>query len=364
MKFGAVVLAAGYSSRMKGFKPLMSLGEESLIARTIKLFTAVGIEKTVVVVGYRNAETTIEVKRYGADPCFNPRFDNGMFSSVCIGLSQLTDCDGFFMLPVDIPLVRPSTIQTLISSFDHKNILHPYRDGLRGYPLLIPSHLISEILDHNGKGGLKKVLKRHPAKEIKVWDDGPFMGADTSEEFVHLINRLGQIEVGSRKEAETAAALFMSPKGVAHGRAVAKIACKIAKELNKKGFSIDQDIVFNGGLLHDIGKGHPRHEEYGAKMMHDLGLNALAEVIGAHRDAMPVAAKKLSAKEIVCLADKLVRGKDRVAVGDRFEEKLIVYKDDKEACKTIKNRLNNALKIKKTVEKAASKSLAEIVGNV
>ncbi|WP_319548364.1 DVU_1551 family NTP transferase [Desulfogranum marinum] len=360
-KLGAIILAAGYSSRMDGFKPLMQLGEHSLVGHCIRLFKTKGIDRVVVVVGHRQQEVAVEVTRQGAEPLFNPDFDKGMFSSVCTAVAKMTELDGFFLLPVDIPLVRPVTIDLLVSGFDGKSVIYPCRDGRRGHPPLIPGHLVKEIIAYTGEGGLRSLLQRFPGKDVFIWDDGAFMDADTAKDFARLAARLPQLEKGSRREAEALAAMYMPQRGIAHGRAVAKVAGTLARALVEHGRTLDLDIVYNGGLLHDVAKGQPEHEARGAEMMRMFGLDQLAEVVGSHRDALPVVPEKLGEKEVVCLADKLVRGNQLVSVAERFGEKLILYKDDPEACKAIRSRMNTAVALQQAVEQVASTTIEHLL---
>lgn len=364
MNLGAIILAAGYSSRMDGFKPLMRLGEHCLVGHCIRLFKTKGIDRIVVVVGHRQEEVAAEVTRQGAQPLFNPDFDKGMFSSVCAAVAAMAEMDGFFLLPVDIPLVRPVTIDLLASGFDGKSVVYPCRDGMRGHPPLIPGYLAKEIIEYNGEGGLRSLLQRFPGKDVPVWDDGAFMDADTPQDFARLSARLPRMEKGSRGEAEALAAMYMPQRGIAHGQAVAKVACSLARALVENGNTLDVDVVYNGGLLHDVAKGQPKHEARGAEMMRMIGLEQLADVVGSHRDALPVAPEKLGEKEVVCLADKLVRGSQLVSVRDRFGEKLTLYKDDPEACRAIRSRMDTAIALQRAVEEATAKTLEQLLCTV
>ncbi|WP_028584775.1 DVU_1551 family NTP transferase [Desulfogranum mediterraneum] len=361
MKLGAVILAGGYSSRMKGFKPLMRLGDHTLLRHCVQLFQAAGIERIVVVSGHREQEVNREARLQGAQPLYNPDFDQGMFSSVRRAVPAMADLDGLFMLPVDIPLVRRATLELLMAAFDGRTIAYPCRNGLRGHPPLIPAQLIPAIMEHDGSGGLKRLLARFEGRDVQVWDDGAFMDADTPGDFKRLVRRLEQWETGSRLEAESLAALTMPQRGEAHGRAVAHIATMLARELGRHGVQLDPDLVYNGALLHDLAKGQPDHEARGAAMAQALGLGRLAEVIGAHRDALPVPAAELAEKELVCLADKLVRGTRRMPVEQRFQEKLDLYREDPAACRAIRTRLENALGLKQAVEQATCRPLEDIL---
>ena len=52
-RFTALVLAAGYSSRMMDFKPLLKFGAETVLELVISLLAGTGISDIRVVVGHR-----------------------------------------------------------------------------------------------------------------------------------------------------------------------------------------------------------------------------------------------------------------------------------------------------------------------
>lgn len=55
-KIAAVILAAGYSSRMGDFKPLMKLDGLTVIESAVGCFKRAGISDIMVVVGHRASE--------------------------------------------------------------------------------------------------------------------------------------------------------------------------------------------------------------------------------------------------------------------------------------------------------------------
>ena len=114
----ALVLSAGFSERMGGFKPLMKLGEMTVLERAIGLFQAAGVSRIHVVVGHRAAEVIPLIESRGARSILNARYAEDMFSSVAAGAASLVEeTDAFFVLPVDIPLVRPASIRDLLRAF-------------------------------------------------------------------------------------------------------------------------------------------------------------------------------------------------------------------------------------------------------
>ncbi len=269
--------------------------------------------------------------------------------------------DGFFILPVDIPLIRPATITALIAAFAGKAVVYPAFEGVRGHPPLIAAQLIPAILAHDGQGGLKSLLERQEHQEVTVWDLGILQDADTPEDFTALARRFDRLTIGDPAEALALATAFMPEKGVAHGLAVARVAVLLGGELNRHGNSLDLELLHNGGLLHDIAKGRPQHEARGAELLAGLGFKKLAEIVAVHRDVAAPASGQLSEKEVVCLADKLVRGTVRLPVQRRFAEKLELYANDRIARLAIRSRFANALALQTLVELATGRRIEEIL---
>ena len=362
MKLAAVILAAGYSSRMNGFKPLMALGGVSLLSRCAGLFQTAGIDRILVVSGHRHEEVEAEAKKLAIGCIHNPHYDLGMFSSVCAAIPSLAGIDGFFVLPVDIPLIRPATITALADAFNGYAVVYPCFEGLRGHPPLLPAALLPLLKKHDGQGGLQSFLQNREFLEVAVWDRGILLDADTPADFHALAERLDRMAIGEPAEALALAKLALPERGMAHGLAVASVAVKLGRALNRHGLKLDPDLLSNAALLHDIGKGHRQHETWGGELLGSLGLTGLAAVVAVHRDVKPPSAwQDLSEKEIVCLADKLVRGARRLPVAERFAEKLALFAADQEACRAIRRRLDNALALQTLVEGVVGQRIDDIL---
>lgn len=362
-RFGAVILAAGFSSRMGDFKPLMDLAGQTVLARCVGIFRDAGIVDVAVVTGHRALEVQAEVEKLGVSAIHNPAYELGMFSSLRAAVSSLSGLDAFFLLPADIPLIRSATITALADTYDGR-IAYPCFKGERGHPPLIPASLIPKILGHDGQGGLKSLLETCPSLDVPVWDRGILLDADTPDDFFALVRRAGRLGIGEQDEALALARLSMPERGLAHGQAVARVALRLGEELNRHGGRLDPELIHNAALLHDIGKGQPAHEARGGEMLAGLGLSGLAPIVASHRDVPPPASDVLTEKEVVCLADKLVRCDRRIAVEERFGEKLALYSLDAHACRAIRGRMNNALALRDMVERCCGRGIEEILDGV
>lgn len=189
--FSAIILAAGYSSRMGDFKPLMRLNGRTLVEHTVELFRSAGIRDVAVVLGHRAEEILPVVHGLEARSIMNKHYVEGMFSSVRAGVAVLPpDCPAFFMLPVDIPTVSVRTVGSLIAAFSSHVplIAYPVHNGRRGHPPLISTELVPRLLEWDGDGGLRGFLRCYEDRAMNVQADDTFIlhDVDTPEDFERL----------------------------------------------------------------------------------------------------------------------------------------------------------------------------------
>lgn len=359
MEFGAIIIAAGLSSRMKDFKPLLPLMGRSALFHCLELFTHPQITQRVVVTGYRDTDIAKALLKEDVSLAHNPNYTEGMFSSICCGMNALESCDGVFLIPVDIPLVRPSTLSSLIDNFEGDCTLFPQFKDTLGHPPLIPAKFINEILSYSGDGGLQKFLLSRPHKHIEVWDEASLLDMDSPEDYAHLQTLVEMQGKGTRDEAEAIAHKFMPDKGVRHGVETAQVALRLAKALPQNH---DLELIYNAALLHDICKGQHNHEIAGGNFVHKLGLPLLAPIIAAHQGLPCPVDDIFTERDIVCLADKIVRGNKKVTMEERFEEKLALYEDDADAITAISRRYKDALATRDAFERASKKNIYDVSG--
>ena len=184
----AVVPAAGYSSRMGAFKPLLPFDGATVIERVITTIREAGIESIRVVVGWQGDRLIPVLERTGVPWVLNPRYAEGMYASIQAGVRSLpAGVEGFFLLPGDMPLVQSATLSRLAGVWNAcpGGILYPSYQGKRGHPLLLARLYISEILDEVPAGGLRTLLARHAedARDIECNDPGLLVDLDTPEEY-------------------------------------------------------------------------------------------------------------------------------------------------------------------------------------
>ena len=189
MSAGALIVAAGLSSRMGDFKPMLNIGSISIAQRVIATFQQAGVDKIVMITGHNAAALERHLAGNGVVFLRNEAYaSTQMFDSARIGLAYLRDkCDRVLFTPVDIPLFTAATVQALLES--EARLACPVCEEKAGHPTLIGSELIDGILADSGEGGLRGALERcgTPMVRVPVADRGILYDADTPEDLKALL---------------------------------------------------------------------------------------------------------------------------------------------------------------------------------
>ena len=195
-EYGAVILAAGLSSRMNDFKPLLYVDGRTAIAGLVETLRGAGIEDIVVVTGHERDRIATELEQLRVPEAFNENYEEGMFTSIKTGLAKAReswpDKAGFMLLPVDHPIVSIETIRAVSAAtldVEGEPFAVPTFEGKKGHPLLIPTSRVDVILAYDGPYGLKGVTDKDPEAMIRVpvTDEGCVMDMDTPEGYEEIV---------------------------------------------------------------------------------------------------------------------------------------------------------------------------------
>ena len=342
-----LIIAAGYSSRMHDFKPLLPLGKMSALERLIQTYQAHGIEHLYVVVGHRKDEIIEALKGYNVHIVYNEDYDKGMFGSIQKGLGVLdARVKAFYMQPVDIPLINVQTLERLYEAYalGNKGVIYPTFLGRKGHPPLIDIKYKEQILLSNGEGGLKKVLETFcdDALHVKVYEQSVLMDMDTKEDY-EALKTYGELHAPNEKECLA----IMSFHGVdehiiRHCEAVEKMVRTLLHEVSNSPLYFDTQTLLAAALLHDIARKEKNHALVGAQKLRDMGYDAIAKLIETHMDIEVDARMPLNANEILFLADKLVCEDAVYGIEKRFAKALQKCEGNAEAQSNITKRFNAA----------------------
>ena len=319
MKYGAVIVAAGLSSRMGDFKPLLQIGSLSVAQHVISVFQQAGVRQIAIVTGHNASALVEHLANYDVTFLHNEHYETTqMFDSAKLGLTYMKSlCDRIFFTPVDVPLFTANTVQRLMDN--DAPLVTPVCAGKQGHPLLISSSLVDRIVTDCGDDGLKGTIARTgiPMTHVEVDDPGVLQDADTPEEFQALLKLHRQRSTPYPSDEEITHLLDQNgtPEPIrAHCAAVAEKAQALAAQINHP---CDFGLLRAACLLHDITRTFGKdHAAAGSKIVEQTGYTDLATIIRQHHDLQ----KNPSVEtQLLYLADKLVQGTQTVTVKKRFE---------------------------------------------
>jgi len=363
----AIILAAGYSSRMGRLKPLLPLGKGSVIEHVAGSIRAEGIQDILVVLGHCSKDIIPELEKNRLAWKVNHQYAQGMLSSIKKGIETLAGgTDAFFIMPVDIPLVRPSTLRKLVRSHETYpgKIIYPSFQGQKGHPPLIPCRFMNDILQYEGPGGLQRCLEawNSDSLEIAVADHGVLVDMDTLDDYAAIQDRFKSLDIPSRHEALALLAIHQAdnPSMMAHAGAVASLAVTIGRALSKAGGNVNMPLIEAAGILHDIAKGQPLHAQRGAEIIAANGFQKVADAAGQHMDLAFDPLKGVHEAEVVYLADKMVSGSEIVPLENRLQTKKQQFRGDPEALTAMTFRMEQAIRIRKAVENLIGKPVYDL----
>lgn len=196
MRVSAVIAAAGLSSRMHEFKPMMCIGKETMIESVVKGLRDANVLEIVVVTGYKSDILSKHLETLGVRAVENLQFaQTQMFDSLCLGIKALKNAyDAVFLMPGDVPLVQPKTLRAMMQV--NKKIVSPVFKGQSGHPILLAAECVEAVLTYQGQGGLKGALTHigEPVWQMEVNDEGVIMDTDTREDFKALLRQKMKIQ--------------------------------------------------------------------------------------------------------------------------------------------------------------------------
>ena len=191
MGTGALIAAAGLSSRMGAFKPMLPLGGDTIIRRGVKTLLAGGCAPVAVVTGREAERLRAHLSDLPVTCLYNPDYAScQMLDSVKLGLRWLEGrCGRLLFTPGDVCLYGTETVEALLAS--RAPVCFPVYAGRRGHPILISASLIPSILSYGGEGGLAGALAGVPGtEELPADAPGVLLDADTPEDYRRMLSLL------------------------------------------------------------------------------------------------------------------------------------------------------------------------------
>jgi molybdenum cofactor cytidylyltransferase len=214
MESGAVVLAAGLSSRMAPVnKLLVSLGDRPVIQHVVQTAMAVGLAPVTVVCGHdrealRAALAGLQVRIVG-----NDNYKEGLASSIRAGVAAIAaDVEAALFLLGDMPLIAPRHLCPLLAAFapaKDRSICIPTYRTRRGNPVLWSARHFPSLLRLSGDQGGRALFcdLADQIFELDMPDDAVLVDIDTQAALASVRTRFTQAEAPNWDHPASFAAL-------------------------------------------------------------------------------------------------------------------------------------------------------------
>lgn len=193
MSVGAVILAAGSSSRMGSPKQILQFRGESLLRRAALAALGAGCFPVIVVTGANAELSRRELDGLDVREALNPHWETGMASSIRAGLEGLLgaapDSAAAVFLLCDQPHLTAGVISGLAAAHrvTRRPVIASTYGGSFGVPALFSRSLFPELARLEGGAGAKQVIKRYASEAHFVPFRGGEVDVDTRDDFSRLI---------------------------------------------------------------------------------------------------------------------------------------------------------------------------------
>jgi molybdenum cofactor cytidylyltransferase len=189
-RVGAIVLAAGSSTRMGRNKLLLPLGGQPLVRRAAAAAAGAGLDPVIVVVGH-DADRVREA--LAGLPCasvLNRDHAGGIRLSLQAGLRALpAEVSAAVVVLADMPFVTAAMIRSVVEAYLQGTpplVVSRYGSVIAP-PTLYDRSLFPELLGLTGEGAGKPVVLRHQDEaRIVSWPEEALADVDVPEDYERL----------------------------------------------------------------------------------------------------------------------------------------------------------------------------------
>jgi len=168
-----LIIAAGLSSRMKEFKPLLTYQNKSFLLNIVSKLSSV-CDEIVVVTGHNRESIETELNSFPnikkIKTVFNKNYQDGMFTSLQTGLEHIGNHNWVLYHFIDQPTLPILLYENFANQIDKSfEWIQPKYKGKNGHPIIMGKNIIDLIIAAPKNSNLKE-LTTNPNIAKKYWE--------------------------------------------------------------------------------------------------------------------------------------------------------------------------------------------------
>lgn len=187
---GAVVLAAGLSSRMGESKMLLPWRDNrTIIEHIVEQLIKSRLDPIVVVTGHQAKEVKAKLDQWDVQVVHNKAYQSGeMLSSLKVGLNAMpASATAALLVLGDQPAIQPKVVNRVLLAYaEHgHDLVIPSYDMKRGHPVLLGRRYWPDLLALPGNATPRNLYNRHADRihYVTVDNDSILRDVDTPQDY-------------------------------------------------------------------------------------------------------------------------------------------------------------------------------------
>lgn len=188
---GAVILAAGGSTRMGGDtpKPLLLWRGKPLVRHAAESALNAGLSPVRVVVGAHAPAVRSALAGLPLEIVENPHWQDGQSTSIRAALKGLPDVGALIFMPADQPQTPATLLRALMDLHAQTlaPVLAPIVDGARTTPTLFDRETFTALNALRGDVGGRAIFGNYPPTYLPWHDFSLLLDVDTPEDYARLL---------------------------------------------------------------------------------------------------------------------------------------------------------------------------------
>jgi len=158
-KIVGILLAAGSAKRFGSPKLLHPLSDGVTIGVAAAKTIVQTVPETIAVVRSGDQALIDEFAQHGINVVENNHADEGMGTSLAIGVNAAANADGWIIALADMPWIQSTTIRTLVGRLENgASIVAPVYAGQRGHPVGFSSRWLQPLRELSGDKGARDLI--------------------------------------------------------------------------------------------------------------------------------------------------------------------------------------------------------------